>query len=98
MGDEFKPAEPAAEPLADGRLRLPGGMAVDEAATLLKTMWETDSATVGGLVTAALGHLPASGEVVTIGDYEFEVERVTDRAIGSVLARRVTPEPVEVPD
>jgi CBS domain containing-hemolysin-like protein len=98
MGDEFKPAEPAAEPLADGRLRLPGGMAVDEAATLLNTMWETDSATVGGLVTAALGHLPSPGEVVTIGDYEFEVERVTDRAIASVLARRVTAEPVEVHD
>jgi putative hemolysin len=98
VGDEFKPAEPAAEPLADGRLRLPGGMAVDEAATLLKTTWETVSATVGGLVTAALGHLPAPGEVITIGDYELEVEQVTDRAIRSVLARRVTPEPVEVHD
>jgi putative hemolysin len=98
LGDEFKPAEPVAEPLADGRLRLPGGMAVDEAATLLNTAWETDSATVGGLVTAALGHLPASGEVTTIGDYEFEVERVAERAIESVLARRVTPEPVEVDD
>ena len=98
VGDEFKAAEPAAEPLADGRLRLPGGMAVDEAATLLKTTWETVSATVGGLVTAALGHLPAPGEVITIGDYELEVEQVTDRAIRSVLARRVTPEPVEVHD
>jgi putative hemolysin len=98
VGDEFKPAEPAAEPLADGRLRLPGGMAVDEAATFLKTTWETDSATVGGLVTAALGHLPSPGEVITIGDYEFEVERVRDRAIGSVLARRVTSEPVQVHD
>jgi CBS domain containing-hemolysin-like protein len=73
-------------------------MAVDEAATLLKTTWETVSATVGGLVTAALGHLPAPGEVITIGDYELEVEQVTDRAIRSVLARRVTPEPVEVHD
>jgi CBS domain containing-hemolysin-like protein len=96
VGDEFKPAEPVAEPLADGRLRLPGGMAVDDAATLLRTTWETDSATVGGLVTAALGHLPVSGEVATIGDYEFEVEGVVQRAIESVLARRVTPEPVEV--
>jgi putative hemolysin len=96
LGDEFKPAEPVAEPLADGRLRLPGGMAVDDAASLLKTTWETDSATVGGLVTAALGHLPSAGAVATIGEYEFEVERVVDRAIRSVLAKRVTPEPVEV--
>ena len=96
LGDEFKPADPVAEPLGDGRLRLPGGMAVDDAAALLNTTWETDSATVGGLVTAALGHLPAPGETTTVGDYEFEVERVADRAIESVLAKRVTPEPVEV--
>ena len=70
-----------AEPLPDGRLRLPGGMAVDDAATVLRTIWETDATTVGGLVTAALGHLPAPGETVRIGDYEFEVERVADRAV-----------------
>ena len=44
---------------------------------------------VGGLVTAALGHLPLAGETVAIGEYEFEVERVADRAVESVLARRV---------
>ena len=37
-------------------------MAVDDAATLLETTWETDATTVGGLVTEALGHLPAPGE------------------------------------
>ena len=52
-------------------------------------------AIVGGLVTAALGHLPAPGEVTEAGDYEFEVERVADRAIESVIARRLTPEPAE---
>ena len=51
---------PAAETLPDGRIRLPGEMAVDDAATLLETTWETDAATVGGLVTEALGHLPAA--------------------------------------
>jgi putative hemolysin len=95
VGDEFKPGDPVAERLPDGRMRLPGGMAVDDAATLLKTTWETDSATVGGLVTAALGHLPVPGETVAIGDYEFEVERVAQRAVESVAARRLTPEPVE---
>jgi CBS domain containing-hemolysin-like protein len=89
VGDEFKPAEPVVESLPDGRLRLPGGMAVDDAATGLRTRWETDAATVGGLVTAALGHLPTPGETVRIGDYEFEVERVADRAVESVVARRM---------
>lgn len=95
VGDEFKAAEPAAETLADGRTRLPGSLGVDDAAVLLRTSWETDATTIGGLVTAALGHLPAPGEVVVIGDYEFEVERVADRALQSVLARRIAPEPVE---
>jgi len=95
VGDEFKAGEPVAETLPDGRVRLPGGMAADDASTLLRTTWETDGTTVGGLVTEALGHLPSSGEMVTIGDYEFEVERVAERAVECVLARRLTPIPDE---
>jgi CBS domain containing-hemolysin-like protein len=91
VGDEFKSAEPLAERAADGRVRLPGSMAVDDAAALLEAQWDTEAATVGGLVIAALGHLPAPGERVTIGDYEFEVERVADRALVSTLAHRLTP-------
>jgi len=95
VGDEFKPADPVAEALRDGRVRLPGGMAVDDAAILLRTEWETDATTVGGLITAALGHLPAPGERVQIGEYEFEVERVADRAVESVLACCVVSEEME---
>jgi CBS domain containing-hemolysin-like protein len=95
VGDEFKPGDPVPEKLPDGRMRLPGGMAVDDAATLLRTAWDTDASTVGGLVTAALGHLPVAGEVVTIGTHEFEVERVAERALQSVIARRVTTETPE---
>ena len=32
---------------------------------------------------------PAPGERVVTGDYEFEVEQVSDRAPATVLARRV---------
>lgn len=92
VGDEFKAAEAVPEKLADGRVRLPGGMTVADAAALLDTSWDTDATTVGGLVTAGLGHLPASSETVTLGDYEFEVERVAERAVQSVIARRVAPE------
>ncbi len=88
VGDEFKPADPVAEDLPDGRTRLPGGMAVDDAANLLRTVLETDAATVGGLVTAALGHLPLGGETVRIGDFEFEIERVEEKAVETVIARR----------
>jgi CBS domain containing-hemolysin-like protein len=95
VGDEFKAGEPVPETLPDGRIRVPGGMAVDDAATLLRTTWETDATTVGGLVTAALGHLPLTGESVTVGEYDFEVERVAERAVETVLARRAVLRPVE---
>jgi CBS domain containing-hemolysin-like protein len=67
-------------------------MAADDAAALLRTRWDTDATTVGGLVTAALGRLPAPGDRTVVGAYEFEVERVADRALVSALARRVVPE------
>jgi CBS domain containing-hemolysin-like protein len=95
VGDEFKAREPVVETLPDGRLRVPGGMAVDDAAALLRTRWDTEAATVGGLVVEALGDLPVPGARAAIGDYEFEVETVADRAPASVLAKRVVPEPLE---
>jgi len=67
-------------------------MSVDDAAAFLNTKWETDAATVNGLVTEALGHLPTPSERVVIGDFEFEVEDVQRRALVSALARRVRPE------
>ncbi len=95
VGDEFKAAHPAAEPLADGRTRLPGSMTVDDAAATLETTWDTDAATVGGMVTEALGHLPAPGELVAIGPHEFEVERVADRAVESVIVSQAQAGPDE---
>ena len=98
VGDEFKAGEPVPETLADGRIRLPGDMTVQDAAALLGGEWETDAITVGGLVTEALGHLPSPGERVTIGEYEFEVERVVDRAVEAVVARRLVPATTEEPE
>jgi CBS domain containing-hemolysin-like protein len=88
VGDEFKAGEPVAETLPDGRIRLPGQMPVEDAATFLGTNWETEAATVNGFITQALGHLPTPGERVVIGEFEFEVEDVRRRALASVLARR----------
>jgi putative hemolysin len=91
VGDEFKSAHPSAEPLGDGRLRLPGIMTVDDAAAALETKWDTDAATVGGMVIEALGHLPSAGEIITINEHDFEVERVADRAVESVVVTRIPP-------
>ena len=90
VGDEFKPESPAAQVLPDGGMRIPGGTPVDDAAALLDATWDTETTTIGGLVTEALGRLPAPGDRVTVGDYEFEVEQVEDRAPEVVLARRIT--------
>ena len=95
VGDEFKAAHPSAEPLAGGRTRLPGSMTVDDGATVLDVKWDTDAATVGGMVIEALGHLPAPGEVITIGSHEFEVERVAERAVESVIVTELQAEPDE---
>jgi CBS domain containing-hemolysin-like protein len=89
VGDEFKSGEPVAETLPDGRVRLPGQMPVEDAATFLGTEWETTAATVNGFVTEALGHLPTPGERVVIGDFEFEVGDVHRRALVSAFARRI---------
>ena len=95
VGDEFKADDPAPETLPDGHFRLPGSMSVIDAATLLDTEWETDATTVGGLVTAALGRLPIPGDKVTVGNYEFEVERVAERALESVFVRPVVSSPAD---
>lgn len=96
VGDEFKAGEPAPESLADGTVRLPGDTAIQDAQALLATDWDTDASTVGGLVTEALGHLPAASETVAIGAYEFTVEAVENRAVKSVIARRLGPAADEV--
>ena len=89
VGDEFKPGSPAAETLGEDRFRLPGALSVEDAAILLRTSWETEATTMGGLVTTAFGHLPATGEQVIVGDYEFSVERVAGHAIDSLIAERL---------
>ena len=95
VGDEFKAGDPVPETLPDGHFRLPGSMAVDDAEVLLNTELDSEATTIGGLVTAALGRLPAPGDTATVGEYEFEVERVADRAPESLLARPVVTEPPE---
>jgi CBS domain containing-hemolysin-like protein len=42
---------------------------------------------VGGLVFSTLGHVPAEGECLEFGGYEFCAERVQGRRIVSVLIK-----------
>lgn len=51
--------------------------------------------TVGGLFLSLLGHLPAEGEYVDLGNYRLTAEKVTRRRIGRVRLVRLGQGPVE---
>jgi CBS domain containing-hemolysin-like protein len=89
--DEYDVEEPQLERLGDGGLRVPGRTSIDDVneeldADLPHEEWDT----VGGLVFSTLGHVPAEGECVVFGGYEFCAERVQGRRIVSVLIRRMS--------
>lgn len=86
VGDEFRPGEPEAEPLPDGRVRLPGAMRIDEAARWHASRWDGAAATtIGGLVQEVLGRVPAEGERLMVHGVEVEVERMDGPAVATVL-------------
>jgi CBS domain containing-hemolysin-like protein len=86
VSDEFKGEQPRPEPLPDGRVRLPGVMRLDDAEPWIGIRWEGEADTVGGHVTAALGHIPAVGERITIDGVTVEVERMAHHAVASLIA------------
>lgn len=97
IGDEFKHAGGAPEPLADGRIRLPGDMLLHEAAPWVRAAWEGESDTVGGLIMERLGRVPQAGDVLEIEGVPVEVEVVERNAVMAVLAKPAAEEDVEGP-
>jgi CBS domain containing-hemolysin-like protein len=73
---------------------VPGRTPIDDVndeldADLPHEEWDT----VAGLVFSTLGHVPAEGECLDFGGYEFCAERVQGRRIVSVLIRPL-PQPL----
>ncbi len=96
--DEFSDTVVNAERLADGTVRLPGRMRLDECDDLLGAEWRGSSTTVSGLITEQLGHLPKPGAVLSIAGVDVVVEEVSRHVVTSVLATPVAepePEPAE---
>lgn len=87
VSDEFKHEGGPVERLADGRIRLPGDMALYEVPSWIGTSWEGRSDTAGGLVMERLGRVPAPGDTLEIDGVPVEVERVERRAVRSILVR-----------
>ncbi len=92
VGDEFRPGEPDAERLPDGRIRLPGNMRIDEVAERLGLHWaEGESTTIAGKVLEVLGRVPEPGQQLMVEGDSVEVERMIGLTILSVLVRPVKP-------
>ena len=88
--DEFDVDEPLVEPLGQGQFRVSSKMPVDEVNDLLEADLPLgdDWDTIGGLVLAVAGHVPAEGETVEVEGYVLVAERVHGRRIGSVRVVR----------
>jgi putative hemolysin len=90
IADEYDVEEPGVERLADGSLRVPGGMPIGDVSEELGVeLPDTEWDTVGGLVFNLLGHVPEEGECVRFQGLEFRTERVQGRRIASVQIRPV---------
>jgi putative hemolysin len=85
VSDEFKGATARAVLLADGGVRLPGAMRVEQAAQVLGAAWRAPGETIGAYITRELGGPPAPGEHVTVGGVDILVEAVEDGMVSSAL-------------
>jgi putative hemolysin len=84
VSDEFKMAHLRAILLSDGRVRLPGGMRLDQAAPVVGG-WRGGSETVAAHIVSALGRVPEVGERVVVDGLEVEIEVVESGTIASVI-------------
>ncbi len=76
--------------------RLSGNLAIHEWSEIFNIdLEETRQATVGGMVTALLGKIPKSGDVVNLNNLKFTVEDVHKHRIKSVI---LTFEPFQIDD
>ena len=82
-----------------GRWLVQGGVALAELEGYLEHEFEREDVdTVGGLVLAALGHVPKVGESVDLGPYRLTVEQVARRRVRRVVVEAVEPaEPEAAP-
>lgn len=77
------------EEVAPGEWLFDGRVDIDAVEELLGIEFEEEEAeTIGGAVTALLGHVPIEGEEAAFGGYRFRVEKVVGRRVMLVRATR----------
>jgi putative hemolysin len=87
IGDELKTPDLGAEPMPDGRVRLPGSMPLDVAEPWLGTRWEGAAATVGGHIVNRVGRLPVQGERFVIDGLDTTILEMSPMAVLWVLVQ-----------
>lgn len=88
VADEFKAAESRPLRLPDGRMRLPGSMRVDQAASLAGARWAHTSEPLGVYIRRVLKRVPNTGEEIDLDGTHIEIEVVEGSAVMSVIAGR----------
>ena len=86
--DEYDVEESTVVPLGDDTWRVQAKMPIWEFNEQVgaELPEDEDWKTIGGLVASALGKVPEAGDEVTYDGFEFRVERVSRRRIGTVVA------------
>jgi CBS domain containing-hemolysin-like protein len=93
--DEFDVDEPLIVPLGGGQFRVSSKMAVNEVNEMLGAELPTgDWDTIGGLVLAVSGHVPAEGETIEVDGHRLIAEKLQGRRIGSVRILRLKGPPL----
>jgi putative hemolysin len=91
--DELDPDLREVSRLADGTLLVAGGFPIHDLEDLdVAIEVDTESATVGGLVTEQLGRLPRRGDEVEIAGRRFRVDAVAHRSVARVSIGPAPPE------
>lgn len=90
--DEYDVEEPVVERLPDGSVVVAGRMALDDVGELVGSdLPEGGWDTVGGLILARAGHVPAEGEAVDVDGVRLIAQRVQGRRISRVRILRTAP-------
>ena len=101
LRDEHDPAERDVEELADGVVRVPARLAVDELGELFGLELHDDEVdTAGGLLAKALGKVPIAGAAADTQGLHLVAERTEGRRrqVSTLLVHRLEAEPVPEED
>ncbi|MBU3542682.1 CBS domain-containing protein [Polynucleobacter sp. MWH-Loch1C5] len=73
----------------DGKFRIKGIAELEQVNQFLNTsFYDEDNDTLAGFILKHLGKLPHKGDVIKLGDYEFEIQRADARQIHIILASK----------